>query len=216
MKIVSQLDADGYFVGPVKAARSPLEVGVFHIPRGAVDAPPPEVPPGHRARWVPGFWAAPGDGGQGGGEAVWRPGSWEFSPLPAPPALPPYVPPTPEALQADALRQIDHDVDRIYADVIGYRATEYEAAEREALAYQAAGFAGEVPPSVASWVAASGLGAQAAALNILEEAEAWRTAAQMIRAQRLLAKAGVRAGEISQSMTAWGGFVQQMRLALGV
>lgn len=196
MKIVSQLDAGGYFVGPVQADRSPLEVGVFHIPHGAVDVAPPEVPAGQRARWVE--------------EA------WEFSPLPAPPALPPYVPPTPEQLQADALRKIDRDVDGIYADVIGHRATEYEAAEREALAYQAAGFTGDVPPSVASWVAASGMEAQAAALDILGEATAWRTAAQTIRAQRLLAKAGVRAGEISESMAAWGGFVQQMRLVLGV
>lgn len=196
MKIVSQLDADGVFVGPVQADRSPLEVGVFHIPHGAIDVEPPEVPPGQRARW--------------------HEGDWVFEAQPEPPALPPYVPPTPEQLQADALRQIDRDVDGIYADVIGYRGTEYEAAEREALAYQAAGFTGEVPASVASWVAASGMTAEAAALDILGEATAWRTAAQQIRAQRLLAKAGVRAGNVSETMAAWGGFVQQMRLALGV
>lgn len=199
MKIISQLDAEGYFVGPVQADRSPLETHVFLIPRGAIDVEPPEVPPGQRARWT-------------GGED----GSWVFEPLPAPPALPPYVPPTPEALQADALRQIDVDVDRIYADVIGYRSTEYEAAERDALAYQEAGFTGDVPPSVASWVTASGMDPEAAALDILDEAQAWRAAAQEIRAQRLLAKAGVRQGETAETMAAWGGFVQQMRLALGV
>lgn len=199
MKIVSQLDAEGYFVGPVRAHRSPLQMDAFLIPRGAIEVGPPDVPPNQRARWIEG-----------------EPGSWAFEPLPAPPSLPPYVPPTPEALQADALLQIDRDVDGIYADVIGHRATEYEAAERDALAYQAAGFTGDVPPSVASWVDASGMDAEAAALDILSEADAWRTAAQQIRAQRLLAKAGVRAGEVSESMAAWGGFVQQMRLALGV
>ncbi len=214
MKIVSQLDADGYFVGSVNAPRSPLEVGVFHIPRGAIDTDPPDVPPGHRAKWVPGMFVAPP--GNGGGQAVWQPGAWSFELLPGPPELPPYVPPTPEALQADALRQIDRDVDAIYADVIGHRATEYEAAESDARAYQAAGFSGDVPPSVASWVTASGMDAEAAALDILAEADAWRGAQQQIRAQRLLAKAGVRAGETSETMAAWGGIVQQLRLALGV
>ncbi|MGQ3227034.1 MAG: hypothetical protein ACT6UU_24210 [Hydrogenophaga sp.] len=126
------------------------------------------------------------------------------------------MPITPEQVQADALLKIDRDVDEIYAAVIGHRATEYEAAERHALEFQAAGFTGDVPPSVASWVAASGMEAEAAALDILAEADAWRGAQQQIRAQRLLAKAGVRAGETSESMAAWGGFVQQMRLALGV
>jgi len=196
MKYVCQLDDDGYFLGLVRARSSPMEANAFYMPRGAIDVDHPEVPPGQRACWAEGAWA--------------------FSPLPAPPALPPYVPPSPEQLQADGLRQIDRDVDGIYADVIGYRATEYEAAERDALAYQAAGFTGEVPPSVASWVAASGMDAEAAALDILGEAAAWRAASQQIRAQRLLAKAGVRAGDLSESMAAWGGFVQQMRLALGV
>lgn len=56
MKIVSQLDADGIFVAPVVADPSPLEPGVFLIPAGAVDAPPPSVPQGQRARWL-GFWS---------------------------------------------------------------------------------------------------------------------------------------------------------------
>lgn len=56
MKLVSQLDADGYYVGPAIAQRSPLEPGVFLIPGGAVDAAPPVVPQGRRARWSDG-WA---------------------------------------------------------------------------------------------------------------------------------------------------------------
>lgn len=50
-KIISQLDADGYFVGPVVADPSPLEIDIFLIPGGAVDAAPPSVPDGQRALW---------------------------------------------------------------------------------------------------------------------------------------------------------------------
>lgn len=50
-KIVSQLDAQGYFIGAVVADPSPLEPDVFLIPGGAVDADPPTLPEGKRARW---------------------------------------------------------------------------------------------------------------------------------------------------------------------
>jgi hypothetical protein len=50
-KTVSQLDVAGYFVGPAEADESPLEPGVFLLPAGAVDAPPPSVPEGFRAKW---------------------------------------------------------------------------------------------------------------------------------------------------------------------
>lgn len=55
-KIVSQLDSDDIFVGPVIAYESPLEPGVFHIPGGAVDVAPVTVPDGKRARWVDPEW----------------------------------------------------------------------------------------------------------------------------------------------------------------
>jgi hypothetical protein len=51
MKQVIQLDAGGYFVGLTVADESPLEPGVFLIPAGAVDAPVPAIPEGHRAKW---------------------------------------------------------------------------------------------------------------------------------------------------------------------
>lgn len=41
-KIVSQLGPDGYLVGPTVADESPLEPGVFLIPGGAIDRPPPD------------------------------------------------------------------------------------------------------------------------------------------------------------------------------
>ena len=80
MKIVSQLDADGYFVGLTAADESPLEPGVFLIPGGAVDVEPPVVPDGHRARWSNG-WAI---------EAIPQPAP-EPEPEPLPPAVPQQV-----------------------------------------------------------------------------------------------------------------------------
>lgn len=50
-KIVSQLDGNGYFIDGVLADPSPLEIDVFLIPGGAVDAAPPVVPAGKRAHW---------------------------------------------------------------------------------------------------------------------------------------------------------------------
>lgn len=56
-KIVSQLDADGYFIGPTTADESPREPGLFQIPFGAVEQAPPEMQ-------VPGMRYRPdGDGG---------------------------------------------------------------------------------------------------------------------------------------------------------
>jgi hypothetical protein len=54
-KQMSQLDHEGYLVGITMAEESPLEPGVFLVPGGAVDAEPPVVPAGQRAKWV-GEW----------------------------------------------------------------------------------------------------------------------------------------------------------------
>lgn len=56
-KTVSQLDDNGFFVCPTDADESPLEPGVFILPRGAVDLAPPTVPAGQRAKVVGGVWA---------------------------------------------------------------------------------------------------------------------------------------------------------------
>lgn len=60
-KIVCQLDDDGYLTGLTAADESPLEPGVWLYPARSVDAEPPSIPDGHRARWVGGAWvvAAP-------------------------------------------------------------------------------------------------------------------------------------------------------------
>lgn len=55
-KIVSQLDAEGFFVGPAVADMSPLEPDVWLIPGGAVDAPPPDIPEGMWAKWTGSGW----------------------------------------------------------------------------------------------------------------------------------------------------------------
>lgn len=200
-KIISQLDAQGVFVQAVHADESPLEPGVYLVPGGAVDAPPPDVPHGQRARWV-----ADGLGG----------GAFVLEALPPAVVLPEWVPPTPAQLQADALRQVDGDVDAIYGAVVGNRAAEYEQAEREAQAWVDAGHVGAAPGSVASWAAAAGMTEPAAAADILAQAAAWRGAMAQIRAQRLAAKAAVRAGTVGAAMAAWNAFVVAMRLQLGV
>lgn len=50
-KIISQLDSEGRFVGPVIADESPLEPGVYLIPAGAVDAVPPKEKQGFISVW---------------------------------------------------------------------------------------------------------------------------------------------------------------------
>lgn len=57
MKEVTQLDDYGFFVGFTYADESPLEKGVYHLPRNAVDAPEiPALDAGERAKWVDGGW----------------------------------------------------------------------------------------------------------------------------------------------------------------
>ncbi|MCY1239846.1 hypothetical protein D9M72_526630 [compost metagenome] len=55
-KIVAQLDAEGFFVGPAVADMSPLEPEVWLVPGGAVDAPPPDIPEGMWAKWTGSGW----------------------------------------------------------------------------------------------------------------------------------------------------------------
>lgn len=57
MKIVSQLDYDGYFVSFATPDESPLEPGVFLLPGGCVDTvPPTNAETGTRWRWLYGEW----------------------------------------------------------------------------------------------------------------------------------------------------------------
>lgn len=48
---IIQLDDNGYFVGTTIADESPLEEGVFLLPRNCIQAILPNIPQGKRARW---------------------------------------------------------------------------------------------------------------------------------------------------------------------
>ena len=51
MITVCQLDGQGYYVGHAVAHESPLEPGVFHIPRLCVNVPVPVIPEGCVAKY---------------------------------------------------------------------------------------------------------------------------------------------------------------------
>lgn len=57
MKIVYQTNHEGVYVGAVEADPSPLEPGVWLIPGGCVETPPPGIPQGHMAVWQNGAWS---------------------------------------------------------------------------------------------------------------------------------------------------------------
>ncbi|MFP3863258.1 hypothetical protein SHV42_09910 [Pseudomonas capeferrum] len=100
--------------------------------------------------------------------------------------------PLPVALVA-AQQQIEQEADRARSAVMGdpLRAVEYQLAEDEASAFQAAGFAGDAPLTVQAVVDAEGIEPQQAVQNILLEAQAWRTALYAIRTARLVGKQAV-------------------------
>lgn len=53
---VYQTDSDGYFVGEITAQESPLEPGVYLIPAGAYETPPPQAGEGEVAQMAGGYW----------------------------------------------------------------------------------------------------------------------------------------------------------------
>ena len=89
-----------------------------------------------------------------------------------------------------AMDQIDEVADAARVAVIGgsLRALEYERAAAEAKAFAAAGYVGDMPPSVQAWADAAELEPQAAADSIITEADAWQAALYAIRAARLKGK----------------------------
>lgn len=138
----------------------------------------------------------------------------QITSLPLPPS-----PPLP-TLKAAFILQIDADADRIYADVIGNRSTEYTQAEKEAQAYKDAGYTGTVPSTVQSWASVKAWTPTQSANDILAQATAWRTVAAAIRANRLAEKEAARVATdlegIAASQSRWSGFVIYIRAQLGV
>ena len=55
-KIVFQTDRLGIYIGETEADRSPLEAGVWLIPGGCVETPPPVIPELKAARWNGAKW----------------------------------------------------------------------------------------------------------------------------------------------------------------
>ena len=51
MKIVCQLDENGYFIGTTEADESPLEKGVYLMPAGTVDTKVPDLKDGYLFKW---------------------------------------------------------------------------------------------------------------------------------------------------------------------
>jgi hypothetical protein len=92
------------------------------------------------------------------------------------------------AEKASFILTIDADADALIRAVIGERASQYESAEREALAYKAAGYTGTVPPKVQAWATAKNQTAQWAADSQIETAAIWRNSENDLYAKRLLLK----------------------------
>lgn len=112
-KIVSTIDAEGYFIGPAIADESPLEPGVFLIPAGAVDVPPPVIPMGKRAKF--------------------NGASFVLENIPDPVPDPEPLPPTPEqiAQAVTSARQLAYQLE---ADPIFFKWQRDEATKEEWLA----------------------------------------------------------------------------------
>lgn len=118
------------------------------------------------------------------------------------------------------IKKIDLDVDKIYADSVGNRVTEYALAEQESTAYKAAGYTGTVPPTVQSWATAKGSTAQWAADDMIAMATGWRTAQGVMRANRLAKKEAARAAADIAALNVisadWIAFVATIRGQLGI
>lgn len=131
----------------------------------------------------------------------------------------PPEPPSVADLASAFVFQISYDVTAAYRDAIGGREYEYAETERQALAFKAAGYSGDVPRYVAIWVERSGKTAQAAADDILAKADALRAAAGDMRDAHLTHKddalAATTSAEIDALRVSWAAAVGQFRAAVG-
>lgn len=119
-----------------------------------------------------------------------------------------------------ALLHIDGFADAARLSVVGdaARIKEYERAQAGAEAYRDAGFAGPVPPGVASWAYAKrrdSWTAQHAAEDILAASERWYAALDGIRALRLDAKEALRAAQtIEETAATVASFIATLTTAM--
>ncbi|TCS37497.1 hypothetical protein EDC30_104301 [Paucimonas lemoignei] len=120
---VFQLDPNGIFIGETVADRSPLEEGVFLVPDGCVQEPPPAFVAGKLRAFVNGAW------------------QYQDPPLlpdsigedPAPPAL--------EQMRMQAIRSLNERcqaiADHLTASYPDFEKLTWEDQRREAVAWQA-------------------------------------------------------------------------------
>jgi hypothetical protein len=126
-------------------------------------------------------------------------------------------------VQKESLVQINNDDNKIYADVVGNKTTEYLDAAVEAKAFKAANYPAGVDDDyglVKAWATAKQWTMRQAADDIIAQEIAWKSAAKLIRQYRLKAKEDVKRAttltEIATAMTIWNGFVSTIRAQLGV
>lgn len=126
-------------------------------------------------------------------------------------------------IRGQSLIQINSDDNKIYADVIGNKTTEYLDAAIEAKAFKEAGYPTGVDddyPLVKSWADAKQWTMQQACDDIIAQEATWKGAAKLIRDYRLKAKEAVKRAttieEIETAMATWNGFVTMIRTQLGV
>lgn len=133
-----------------------------------------------------------------------------------------YIIQQPTLLQAQTafIIQIDTDADALIRAVIGERASQYEGAERESLAYKAAGYTGTVPPKVQAWATAKNQTATWAADSQIATAEDWRSAENALYAKRLLlketARTAVDVAELDNIKANWTAFITALKTSLDV
>lgn len=122
--------------------------------------------------------------------------------------------------RAAFIKKVDADVDAIYAAAIGNRATEYELAEKEALAYKAAAYAGKAPASISAWSGAKKESDKWATDNIIATSASWRAAQSAMRSQRLsskeAAKGAIDLAALAAIRSTWDSFVISIRAQLGI
>jgi len=115
-------------------------------------------------------------------------------------------PPVPvEQTKAVLCAQVDATADAIYVVIGGPspgRLAEYQQAKTDALAFQAAGYAGTPSPTIACWSAAKGWTDRQACDDILATAAQWEAALQGIRSARLTGKASINAAADAEAAQA--------------
>lgn len=114
--------------------------------------------------------------------------------------------------------RINSDVDLVYKTLIGERGPEYERAEAQALDL----LAGKIfsAPMVQAWADVQSWTLQEAATDIANQAKAWRTAQEHIRAARLLHCSNARKAQDQASLQAvelsWDTTLKSLKTQLGL